>query len=298
MDRFQSMKVFLKVAELGGFAEAARQLGMSPPAVTRAIGGLEKVIGAPLLARTTRTVKLTEAGGRYFEDCRRILLEVAEAEAGAGGAHAKPAGLLTVTAPVLFGAIHVQPIVVRYLRAHDGVTAHAVFVDRNVNLIEEGIDVAVRLGELSDSGMHAVGVGGVRRMLCASPEYLKKHGEPRHPSDLSSHQVILASGASSSPEWRFGRNQKTVVALKPRLNCNLNEAAISSALAGFGITRVLSYQIDDHLKTGKLRALLVDYETDPIPIHVVRTGGGSPSAKVRAFVDLTVDTLRRNPRFR
>jgi DNA-binding transcriptional LysR family regulator len=297
MDRFDAMKVFAKVAELSGFAEAARQLGMSPAAVTRAVGALEKAIGAPLLARTTRTVRLTEAGGRYLDDCRRILLEIAEIEAAAGGAHARPTGLLTVTAPVLFGAMHVQPIVVRFLRAHDGVTAHTVFVDRNVNLIEEGVDVAVRVGELADSGMHAVSVGKVRRMLCASPQYLKKHGEPRHPSDLSSHQMILASGASSSPEWRFGRNQKTAIALKPRLNCNLNEAAISAALDGFGITRVLSYQIDAHLKAGKLKALLIEHEAGPIPIHVVRAGG-SPSAKVRAFVDLTVDTLRKDPRFR
>jgi DNA-binding transcriptional LysR family regulator len=294
MDRWQAMRIFVKVAEAGGFAEASRQLGLSPPAVTRAIAALEKTIGAPLLVRTTRSVKLTESGVRYLEDCQRILLEISDAEAAAAGSYSRPTGTLTVTAPVLFGQMHVQPIVTRFLRTHPDVTARTIYLDRNVNLIEEGVDVAVRIGELADSEMHAVGVGSVRRVVCASPDYLKRYGEPLRPRDLANHQVIVPSGASTLLEWRFGRDRKTAVTVRPRLNCNLNEAAIAAALDGFGVTRVLSYQVGDHLRSGRLKELLKEFEVAPMPVHVVRTGGRTPSAKVRAFVDMAVAELKSN----
>jgi hypothetical protein len=162
----------------------------------------------------------------------------------------------------------------------------------------EAIDVAIRIGELPDSELHATRVGGVRHVVCASPDYLKRQGKPRQPSDLAAHQTIAPSGASNLLEWRFGHDLKTAVALKPRLVCNLNEAAIAAALDGFGVTRVLSYQVDEHLKSGRLVEVLPKFEADPIPIHVVRTGGHAPSAKVRAFVDMAVESLKSDKHLR
>ena len=297
MDRWQSMRVFVKVAETGGFAEASRKLFMSPPAVTRAIAFLEEAIGAQLLVRTTRSVKLTDTGRRYFEDCQRILADLADAEAAAAGSYSTPTGTLVITAPVLFGQIHVLPIVMAYLEQHKAVTAQLLFLDRIANLIEEGMDVAVRIGRLPDSELNAIRVGTVRRVVCASPAYLAEHGEPLLPADLAAHSVIANVGAWPSLEWRFGRERKTTVSIRPQLVCNLNEAAISAAIDGWGLTRVLSYQIAPAVREGRLRIVLADYEEDPLPVHIVHAGGRSASAKVRSFVDFAVEKLRANQIF-
>jgi DNA-binding transcriptional LysR family regulator len=294
MDRWQAMKVFVKVAETGGFAEAGRQLNMSPPAVTRTIAALEAAIGGKLLARTTRSVKLTEAGARYFEDCRRILSEIAEAEASAAGSYATPTGTLTVSAPVLFGQIYVMPILRDYLDRFSTVTGRALLLDRIASIVEEDIDVAVRIGHLPDSGNTAVRVGEVRRVVCGAPAYFEKHGTPKIPRDLAAHKLVATTGAWASTEWRFGRDQKTGVTVHPRLFCNSNEAAISAAIAGWGITRVLSYQIGPAMAEGSLVSVLSDYEEEPLPIHVVHREGRQASAKVRAFVDFAVEKLRGN----
>jgi DNA-binding transcriptional LysR family regulator len=292
MDRWQAMRVFVRVAESGGFAEAARQLNMSPPAVTRAVAGIEELIGTRLLNRTTRSVTLTEAGQRYLEDCRRILAEIVEAEAAAAGSYVTPAGTLTVSASILFGQIHVLPILTEFLTAYPAVTGRMVLLDRIANLVDEGIDVAVRIGHLPDSSLSAIRVGTVRRVVCGAPAYFTAHGMPERPADLARHTIIATTGSSASPEWRFGGQAKAGVALRPRLTCNSNEAAISAAISGWGLTRVLSYQIGPALADGRLRIILDSFEEEPLPIHIVHPEGRHASAKVRAFVDHATRRLR------
>ncbi|MCP1538970.1 LysR family transcriptional regulator [Methylorubrum extorquens] len=296
MDRLQGMRVFVRVAESGGFAGAARALSMSPAAVTRAVAALETMIGARLFIRTTRSVKLTEAGGRYLEDCRRILAEIAEAEAAAAGSTATPTGVLTLTAPVQFGRLYVLPVVTDYLARHPAVAVRALFLDRIVNLIEEGIDVGVRIGHLADSGLTATRVGSVRRVVCAAPSYLERHGVPETPRDLRDHAVIGASNPGALPEWRFGPEGRTTVSVHARLVCNTVDAALAAALDGWGIARLLSYQVASAVAEGRLRILLSDDEEAPVPIHVVSPEGRRAPAKTRAFVDLAAARLRADPR--
>lgn len=292
MDRLQAMQVFIMVAETGGFAETARKLHMSPPAVTRAIAGLEAVIGTRLFTRTTRLVKLTEAGSRYYEDCCRIIADIGEAEASAGGSHATPTGTLTITASVLFGQIYVLPILTEYLDLYPDVVGRALFLDRVTNIVDEGIDVAVRIGHLPDSSHFAIRVGSVRRVICGAPEYFKKFGRPKTPADLKNHRIIAPTSAWASLEWRFGQAQKMVVHVQPRLFCSTNEGAISAATEGWGLTRLLSYQVGKAVQDGRLEIVLSEFEEDPFPIHIVHPEGRRASAKVRTFVDLAVERLR------
>ena len=292
MDRFAAMRVFVKIAETGGFAEAARQLSMSPPAVTRAVAALEDLVAARLLVRSTRSLKLTDVGERYLEDCRRILGDLAQSEAAAAGSHGMPSGRLVVTAPVLFGQIYVLPLLADFLIRHPEVSGQAVFLDRLVNVVEEGFDIAVRIGHLADSELNAVRVGAVSRVVCAAPDYLETQGEPSTPADLAGHAIIASSTTGTTRDWRFGSDRKTVVSIKPRLFCNLNEASIEAACTGLGITRVLSYQVAAALREGRLCKILGAFEEAPLPIQIVHAGGRRPSAKIRAFVDLAVATLR------
>ncbi len=295
MDRWHAMKVFLRVADSGGFAEAARQLSMSPPAVTRAVAALEDTIGARLFIRTTRAVKLTDAGSRYLLDCRRILSEIEEAEAAAAGAFVHPSGTLTVTASVMFGQLYVMPLLTEYLSNNPAVTGRALFVDRVVNLVDEGIDVAIRIGHLPDSSLRAIGVGSVRRVICGAPAYFAAHGVPSHPDELRQHSLVAVTSAWSSLDWRFGQRSELTVSVTPRLFCNTNEAAISATLAGWGLTRILSYQVAPLLQAGRLQTALSDFEEEPLPIHVVHSEGRNAAAKVRAFIDFAVARLRANP---
>ncbi|MCC2613726.1 LysR family transcriptional regulator [Neorhizobium sp. Rsf11] len=292
MDRWSSMRIFVKVAEESSFAEAARKLNMSPPAVTRAVAFLEEVTGARLFIRTTRAVNLTEAGERYLRDCQRILMEISEAEAAAGGVHARPSGYLFVTAPVIFGNIHVTPILTAFLREYEGVTARTLFVDRLVNIVDEGVDVAIRIGHLEDSGLSAIRVGAVRRVLCAAPSYLAAAGIPARPAELPRHNIIAAVPGGNGVEWHFGRNGETSVSLRPRLFCNTNEAAMRAAIDGWGVARLLSYQIEGEQARDELQIVLADFEEDPLPVHVVHPEGRLTSAKTRAFVDFVVARLR------
>lgn len=295
MDRWQSMRIFVKVAETASFAEAARLLHMSAPAVTRAVAALEELIGARLFVRTTRSVKLTEVGRRYVEDCRRILSDLVEADAAAGGSFAKPSGTLAVTASALFGQMYVLPVVTDYLDIYPTMTARTFFVDRPVNIVEEGIDVAVRIGHLPDSGFSAIKVGSVRRVICGAPAYFEKHGIPATPGDLKDHRIAASTSAWASPEWRFARDQRVI--LHPALQCNTNEAAIATAEAGWGLARVVHYQIGPALLEGRLQIVLGDYEEPPLPVHVMHPEGRHAPAKVRSFVDLAVSRLRENRLF-
>lgn len=299
MDRLQAMEAFVAVVDCGGFASAARRLDLSAPVVTRAVAELEARLGVRLLTRTTRAVRVTEAGARYAEDCRRILADMAEADSATSGSRSALKGLLGVTAPVLFGNLHVTPIVAGYLQRYPDVDAHCVFVDRVVNLVDEGLDVAVRIGELPDSSLKAVAVGRVRRMLVASPAYLAAQGRPQRPADLAGHTLIQPVGVSPYPEWRFAEGGRPLVQrIRPRLRTTTNDAARSFALAGLGIARLISYQVADALARGELLPLLEDFETPPLPVHVVHHEGRHMTQKVRAFVDLAVDALRANPALR
>jgi len=287
----------VKVAEAESFADAGRQLHMSPPAVTRIVSALEDVIGTRLLARTTRSVKLTEAGAQYFADCQRLLADLSEAEAIAAGAYGKPTGTLTVTTSAMFGTMFVLPLMTEYLDLYPDVIGRGLFVDRVVSMVDEGIDVAIRIGHLPDSGLTATRVGQVRRVICGSPIYFEKHGVPISPSDLSRHRIIASTSAWTSLEWRFGVQKKSTVRVNPRLYCSTNEAAISAAASGWGLTRVLSYQIAPQLEAGELRTILSDYEEEALPIHVVHPEGRHASAKVRSFIDFAVGKLRSNRHF-
>lgn len=294
MDRLQAMRVLVRIADTGGFAEAARQLHLSPPAVTRAVASLEDVIGARLLTRTTRTVKLTEVGERYVADCRQILAAVDDAEASAAGSYSRPTGVLTITASVLFGQIYIVPIMTEFLDLYPDVAGRLLFLDRVTNLVDEGIDVAVRIGHLPDSSYSATRVGSVRHVICGSPEYFERCGIPREPAELANHRIVAATSAWTSLDWRFGPGGKCGVNVRPKMFCNSNEGAISAARSGWGLTRVLSYQIGPDLQAGRLQIVLEDHEQEPLPIHVVHPEGRNASAKVRAFVDFAVARLRAN----
>ncbi len=296
MDRWQAMQVFVRVAEQQSFAAAARQLNLSPPAVTRSVAALEDAIGARLLTRTTRSVKLTEAGQRYVEDCRRILADAAEAEAAAAGSYATPSGTLTVTAPVQFGRLSVLPVVHEYLSRYPAVSVRTLFLDRVVNLMDEGADVAIRIADLPDSSLKAVRVGSVRQVLCAAPDYLERHGVPNIPADLRAHDIIGSTSLASTVEWRFGRKAGMGVTLRPRLICNTIDAALASAIAGQGVARLLSYQVAPAIADGRLVVVLERNEPEPRPVHIVSADGRRGSAKVRAFIDLAVERLRADPR--
>ncbi|EJN07882.1 LysR family transcriptional regulator [Herbaspirillum sp. YR522] len=295
MDRWLAMRIFVHVAETASFTKAALQMQLSAPVVTRTVAALEELIGARLFVRTTRSVKATEAGLRYLDDCRRILAEIAEAEAAAAGHYAKPSGTLAITASVMFGQMYVLPIVTEYLDTYPDMRARTFFVDRPVNIVDEGIDVAVRIGHLPDSGFTAIQVGCVRRVICASPDYLERHGVPLTPSDLKRHRIATSTGAWASPEWRFADGQR--VSIDATLQTNTNEASIATARQGWGLTRVLLYQVGPDLMKGKLQLVLTQFEEPPLPIHVLYPEGRQSPAKVRAFIDLTVARLRENPLF-
>ncbi|MCO7521378.1 MULTISPECIES: LysR family transcriptional regulator [unclassified Pseudomonas] len=293
MDQIHLMKVFVAVGELESFAAAARRLAISPAAVTRAVTALEEQLGVKLLLRTTRSVRLTEAGGRYLQDTRHILASIVEANEAAAGINAAPKGDLAVTAPILFGKNFVMPCIVRYLQQYPEVDVSAYFLDRVVNLVEEGLDVAVRIGQLPDSGLKALRVGSMRRLLCASPEYLERHGTPRHPSQLQEHEVIAAGTLSPRTDWRFGAiDDPTLIRMKPRLTVTSNDAAIAAASAGLGIARLLSYQVADELAAGRLQVILAEYEEAPWPIHILHRESKYGSTKVRTFIDMLAEHLR------
>lgn len=293
VDRLGTLRVFVTVAEEGGFAPAARRLAMSPPAVTRAVAALEERIGTRLLHRTTRIVRLTEAGARFLADCKRILSELEEAEASAAGAHAALRGQLSVTASVMFGRMFVAPILLDFLALHPGVTARAVLLDRVVDLLDEGLDVAVRIAHLPDSSLSAVRVGSVRHVVCASPDYLAARGVPKTPADLARLEAIAFSHTATPQEWSFVSGSRVErVTPRTQLYVNTAEVAIAAAVAGRGLTRVPSYQIGPELRAGRLSIVLSDFEPPPAPIHVLHADGRRAAARVRAFVDFLVERLR------
>lgn len=293
MDRLEAMRVFVTVAEMRGFAPAARRLTMSPAAVTRAVSALEERLGTRLLRRTTRVVRLTDAGARYLADCKRILGEIEEAEAGATGTEGEPRGMLNVTAPVNFGRMFVAPIALGFLAKHPRTSVRMLLVDHVVHLIEEGIDVGVRIAHLRDSTLRAVRVGTVRRVVCAAPEYLAKRGTPRTPADLIQHDTIGFLNIHPTRHWTFASGSKTETAEpETRLFVNTADVAIAAAKAGHGLTRAFSYQVEPDVRAGHLRVVLEDFEPAEVPIHIVYPDARRATSSVRAFVDHAVERLR------
>lgn len=289
MDRIETMQAFVTVADHKGFAPAARKLGLSASAVTRMVAALEERVGARLLQRTTRSVMLTDAGERFLERARRILADVEEAEGAVQAERTQPTGRLVVSAPLGFGRRHVTPLMSTYLKRYPDVAGDLRLSDRMVNLVEEGVDIAVRIGHLPDSSLVARAVGDMRRMVVASPDYLATHGEPHHPSEIAAHRTVHFGALSAAPDWRFVEDGREIrVACAPRFTTNSADAAIYHAEQGGGLTRVLAYQAAEGLASGRLKAVLVDYEIAPLPIHLVYPTSRLLSAKVRAFVDLVL----------
>jgi DNA-binding transcriptional LysR family regulator len=290
MDRIDAMNVFVAVADQQGFAPAARKLGLSTSAVTRMVAALEDKVGARLLQRTTRSVTLTDVGTRYLERARRILADIEEAEASTRAERTQPSGRLVISAPLVFGRLHVRPLVTAYLDRYPDVSAELRLSDRMINLVEDGIDIAVRVGELADSTLVARHIGDMRRLTVASPDYLKRRGVPKAPLDLAGHDLIQFTSTSSLSDWRFADNGKDVrVPRASRFATNSADAAIQHAEEGGGVALVLAYQAADAIAHGRLQVLLADYEPPPSPIHLVYPTSRLLSAKVRAFVDTVVE---------
>ncbi len=299
MDRLEAMRIFVAVADARGFAPAARQLGLSAPAVSRAIVALEEHVGAQLLRRTTRSVSLTDVGERYHADCKRILGDIEEADQTASGAHSAPQGQLSLTAPQMFGRMHVTPVVLDFLSRHPQVSMRTFFADHIVHLFEEGFDVAVRIAHLPDSGLTAVGVGHVRRMMLASPEYLHARGVPKTVGELERHDAIgFAVGGGAIAPWALyppgtkAKPDRVIAQPRMQLASNSGEMGIAAALAGRGIARALSYQVAAHVQAGRLQVVMADHEPAPIPVQVVYVDGRKAAAKVKAFVEFAVENLR------
>lgn len=287
MDRLDAMNVFVSVAELRGFAPAARRLKLSPSAVTRMVAALEERLGTRLLQRTTRSVALTDAGTRYLERARRILADVAEAEGAAQTERTVPTGRFVVAAPNVFGRLHVGPLMCAFLARHPRVVGELMLSDRNAHLVEEGIDAAVRIGVLEDSSLVAKHVGSTRRVVVASPRYLAQRKKVRSPDDLGAgHDFIQLTSLDPTPEWRFvHRARERRVSFAPRLVTNTVDVALGHAMLGGGLTSALGYQVVEHVRAGTLEVVLRGLEPPPLPIHVVYPTTRLLSAKVRAFVD-------------
>jgi DNA-binding transcriptional LysR family regulator len=295
MDRIDAIKVFVAAVDEGSLAAAGRKLGRSPAAVSRAVAFLEGHVGVQLLHRTTRSIKLSEAGERYAAACRRILADLEEADILAAGERSAPRGTLTLTAPIISGQEVLRPILDDFLDAYPTVSARLYLVDRPVNLIDEGIDVALRIAHLPDSSMVAVRVGEVRRIIVAAPSYLAKHPRIDEPGDLARHQII-AMNNSGVDSWSFppadGSTIPRSVQFTPRLLVSSVRAAVASAVEGRGVTRPLSYQVAEHVRDGRLQIVLRSDEYAPLPVHVVTPEGRLSVPKVRAFVDFAVPRLR------
>jgi DNA-binding transcriptional LysR family regulator len=294
-DRLDTLTTFVAVAEQQSFAEAARQLGRSPASVTRAVAALEERLQTRLLNRTTRSVALTDAGARYLESCRRLLATYDELEAVNLGERVQPRGWINVTAPTMFGRLHVLPLVRTFLGEYSQVDVRLLLLDRVVSLVDEGLDLGVRIGQLPDSSLRAVHVGQVRRVVCAAPRYIARDGFPMTPRDLRNHSVVACTAVTPIPDrWSFhGPSGVISVAVTPRLVVNTTAAAVDAALDGLGLTCIRSYQAEPHLAAGRLQTVLVEYEPPPAPIHIVHPEGRYLPAKVRLFIDYAAERLRR-----
>jgi DNA-binding transcriptional LysR family regulator len=293
LDRFEAMRTLLAAVDGGSLSAASRRLRTPLATVSRRVADLEAHLKSQLLIRSSRLLSLTEAGHAYVAVARRILDELDDAERAAAGEYSAPRGHLTITAPVMFGRLHVAPVILAFLKSYPDITARLALADHVINLIDEHADVAVRIGRLADSSMVAARLGQVRWVTCASPAYLKAKGQPATPADLDQHDCIAFEGVYSSASWNFGSGgQQLTVPIHPRLAVNTADAAISAAMAGAGITRVLSYQVAAPVETGALALILSGFEPNPLPVHLVYAPQVLLPLKLRVFLDFAAPRLR------
>jgi DNA-binding transcriptional LysR family regulator len=293
MDRFHAMATFVRIVERGSLTAAANSLDTSLPSVVRTLASLERHLGVRLLNRTTRRIHLTDEGAQLLERCRTILSEMEEVEAALTSRQLQPQGKLTITAPVVFGRRYVTPIVNEFVGRYPSVSVNLLLVDRFANLVEEGLDVAVRVARLRDSSLVAIPVGQARRVVCASPHYLRRHGVPRVPQDIAKHRCVRYTGLAARDEWHFrvGRRNVTVPILSV-ISCNQIDSAVDACINGLGLGMFFSYQVGLHRTSGELRYLLEEFEIEPLPIQLIYPHSKLLSTKVRAFVDACVKQLR------
>jgi DNA-binding transcriptional LysR family regulator len=293
MDRLEAMSILATAVEAGSLSAAARRLGTPLATVSRKVSELERHLKTRLLNRSSRKLTLTDAGRSYVAACKRILEDVSEAERTAAGEYTAPRGDLVVTAPIVFGRLHVLPIATEFLLSYPEIDMRMVLTDRTARLLEEHVDLGIRIGNLLDSSLVATRLGSIRRVLCASPSYFAKHGTPRHPDDLRAHHCISFEGLTSSDAWTFNVGKaEASVAIRSRLVVNTAEAAIDAAIAGVGVTLVLSYQIVNAVRAGALVVALEKFEPPPWPVHFVYTGARLLPLKLRAFLDFAAPRLR------
>lgn len=294
MDKLRAIATFVRIVDAGSLTAAADATGTSLTSVVRSLAALEKSLGTRLLNRTTRRISLTAEGIDYVERCREILAAIKEADAALGAQHGALSGRLVVTAPVTFGRLHIAPLLTAFLKKHPDVSLELLLLDRVVDLHEEGIDLAVRIGALPDSQLVAVPLGSVRRVCCASPAYLRRHGTPAEPSDLLTHKCVGFSGSGPSPGWSFkvaGRSVK--VPVKPVYVTNQIETAVDACIGGIGLASLLHYQVRERLEAGELKTVLQNYEVDPLPVNVLYRHDRMMPARVRALLDWLVPQVRK-----
>jgi DNA-binding transcriptional LysR family regulator len=293
MDRLESMSTLLAAVEAGSLSAASRKLRMPLATVSRKVSELEAHLRTRLVNRTNRRLTLTDAGRSYVAACKRILEDIGEAERAATGEYIAPRGDLIVTAPIVFGRLHVLPVAIEFLKAYPDINIRVALADRVVNLQEDDVDLAIRIGELPDSSLVATRVGAVHRVVCGSPAYFAARGTPKSPGELSAHDCITFDGLLSPDSWKFAVGKSTVsVAIHSRLIVNTAEAAIDAAIAGVGVTRVLSYQVASALRAGTLALVLRKFEPPPWPVSLVYAGRGPVPLKLRAFIDFAAPRLK------
>jgi DNA-binding transcriptional LysR family regulator len=293
VDKLRAMTAFVAIVDGGSLTAAAVALGTSLPSVVRTLAALERDLGVRLLNRTTRRLHLTDEGAQYLDQCRAVLAAIRDAEAALAARRVEPQGRLAVTASVLFGRRHVVPIVNAFAFRHPGVSVELLLLDRVVNMIEEGLDVGIRIGHLADSSLVALPVGRVRRVVCASPAYLRRHGVPRTVADIARHRCVHFTAIAANSEWRLRDGRRTVIVpVASRIVCNQADAAIDACAAGLGLGSFLSYQVAPRVAAKELRYVLEEFEAEPLPINVIYPHSRLQSARVRAFVDACVAGLR------
>ncbi len=294
MDKLRAMTGFVRIVEKGSLSAAAADLGVSPPSMVRTLAALERELGATLLNRTTRRLHLTDEGSQYLERCRAILGQVQEAEAALHSRRAAPRGKLAVTASVVFGRRYIAPLLNEFVQRHPEVTAELLCIDRVANLVEEGLDAAVRIGHLADSSLVAIPLGRVRRVVCASPAYLRRHGTPRRPEDVRTHRCIRFTGLAPRGEWHFRVNSRRVgIPIAGVLTCNQADAAIDACASGLGLGSFLSYMVAPLRQARRLKYVLEDFEPEPLPVQFLYPHSRILSPTVRAFADLCAKKLRQ-----
>jgi DNA-binding transcriptional LysR family regulator len=293
MDRLEAMAVLLAAVDAGSLSAAARRLGLPLATVSRRVAELEAHLGARLLTRSSRRLTLTDAGRSYAAAAKRILEEVGEAERAAAGEYRSPKGELIVTAPIVFGRLHVLPVAMAFLKAYPEIDVRLVQADRVIDLQESHVDLAVRIADLPDSSLIALRVGSIRRVVCASPGYFAARGTPRRPADLAAHDCVTFEGPIAPDIWAFASGETAAtIPIRPRLAVNTAEAAVDAAVAGLGVTRVLSYQVAEALSAGTLSLALQEFEPPPSPVSLVYAGQGLLPQKLRAFLDFAAPRLK------